>query len=244
MLRALVFDVFSTLVHNEPHRWLATMEEVCRAQSLPLEGRVLWEQWRRVERSFREGRVNPREPEKSPPFRTYFQAWEEAFRITFRQLGVRGDPAGATRMAFQALGRRPAYADALEALPLLARRWRLAVLSNADWGFLRPALQGNGLDPFFEVVLCSEGIGAYKPHPRAFRAVVEALGLPPEEVAHIGDSPFDDVLGARLAGLTAVWVNRDGRPPDPDLPAPHLEVRTLADLPGILEPLGLPARET
>jgi putative hydrolase of the HAD superfamily len=38
--------------------------------------------------------------------------------------------------------------------------------------------------------------------------VVEALGLPPGEIAYVGDSVSADVEGALGAGLRAVWLNR------------------------------------
>src|SRR5262249_17318531 len=76
----------------------------------------------------------------------------------------------------------------------------------------------------------SETVGAYKPHRRMFEAALEQLGLSPYEVLHVGDSDVDDVKGAKAAGLRVAWVNRDGRPRRPDVPAPDFEIRDLTAL--------------
>ena len=44
------------------------------------------------------------------------------------------------------------------------------------------------------------GHGWTKPHPSIFRAVLERLAVAPEEAAMVGDSPEDDIEGARRSG--------------------------------------------
>jgi FMN phosphatase YigB (HAD superfamily) len=85
-----------------------------------------------------------------------------------------------------------------------------------------------------EFILVSEAVGAYKPHPRVFRAALERLGLGPNDVLHVGDSDIDDVAGAKAAGLRVAWVNRDGRAPRPGVPRPDFEIKDLEELPALL----------
>jgi uncharacterized protein len=47
---------------------------------------------------------------------------------------------------------------------------------------------------------------AGKPIPSAFRRACQQLGLPPKEVAMVGDQIFTDTLGANIAGMYTVLV--------------------------------------
>jgi HAD superfamily hydrolase (TIGR01549 family) len=66
--------------------------------------------------------------------------------------------------------------------------------------------------------------GKTKPHPAIFQAALDELGVLAEEAAMVGDSPEDDVEGARALGMRAFLVDRDDRFPEvkdrlPDLRA-------------------------
>lgn len=59
-------------------------------------------------------------------------------------------------------------------------------------------------------------IGYAKPDPTAWRHVGRACHTSAAHMIHIGDDWTCDVLGARSAGVTAIWVS-SGRPvPEPD----------------------------
>ena len=77
-------------------------------------------------------------------------------------------------------------------------------------------------------------MGAYKPHRLVFERALAQLELEPHDVLHVGDSDVDDVKGAKAAGLSVAWVNRDGRGRRSDVPAPDFEIRDLRELPSIL----------
>jgi HAD superfamily hydrolase (TIGR01662 family) len=77
----------------------------------------------------------------------------------------------------------------------------------------------------------SSGVhGKVKPSPTIFKACLELLEIRAEEAAMVGDSPADDVDGARALGMRGFLVDREGRFPD----GPHV-LRTLRDLPSALE---------
>ena len=64
-------------------------------------------------------------------------------------------------------------------------------------------------------VLVSEDIGAKKPDPRAFAALLGALMLPPEALWYVGSNLEVDIKPAHDAGMTVVWVapGAEGVPP-------------------------------
>ena len=66
--------------------------------------------------------------------------------------------------------------------------------------------------------------GKTKPHPAIFLSALAELGLRAEEAAMVGDSPEDDIAGARALGMQAFLVDREERFPEavgrlPDLRA-------------------------
>lgn len=76
-----------------------------------------------------------------------------------------------------------------------------------------------------------------KPSPEFFRAGLEALGLPPERVAMVGDDVESDVLAAQALGMTGVLV-RTGKVLSGTLERaagrPDHVVESFADLPDML----------
>jgi putative hydrolase of the HAD superfamily len=105
-----------------------------------------------------------------------------------------------------------AFDDTLPALRTLGRRFKLAVITNGDGRQQRAKLDATGLSPFFSHVLVSGEVKVSKPDPAIFRLSEEALGLPPEALAYVGDRLDVDVAGAKAAGWTAIWLDRKGMP--------------------------------
>ena len=122
-----------------------------------------------------------------------------------------GRPAGAPeRAAFaQSVADWPAFADSPAALAYLKRHYRLVILSNVDnrsFGYSNRRL---GVE--FDLVLTAQDIGAYKPDPRNFRALIDRLaelGVAKGRILHVAQSLFHDHVPAKRAGLATCWINR------------------------------------
>jgi HAD superfamily hydrolase (TIGR01509 family) len=117
---------------------------------------------------------------------------------------------------------------------LAARGMRVAILSNG-WNPLqvRKAQRAGFEGP----VLASADIGEQKPAPRAFEALLSALGTRPENTWFVGDDAHSDVDGSRKAGLHAVWFNWEKKTFPSELAPPPHTIYALGDLLGIL-PIG------
>ncbi|MEU9232638.1 HAD family hydrolase [Streptomyces subrutilus] len=102
------------------------------------------------------------------------------------------------------------FPDVVPVLDVLAAGYRHGVLTNSSTVNQDPKLRDLGLRDRFEVLVCAVELGISKPAAGAFLAACEALGLPPAEVAYVGDQPEIDARGARDAGLLAIWLDRDG----------------------------------
>lgn len=124
------------------------------------------------------------------------------------------------------------FPDALPALEALAPHYRQAVLSNSSAVPQSHKLRSLGVHDRFEALLCAAELGVSKPAAEAFLAVVETLGLAPEEIAYVGDQPEIDARGAHEAGLLGVWLDRC----DSGLPAPEgvHRITSLGQLPALL----------
>jgi putative hydrolase of the HAD superfamily len=105
---------------------------------------------------------------------------------------------------------------------------------------LRARLEGFGLLGFFEAWSFSDETGWFKPAPEAFMSALDALGVPPDEAAHVGDNARTDVTGAKALGMVAVqYVGLALDPPPypsqrPSDLADHV-IDDLATLPDVLE---------
>lgn len=131
---------------------------------------------------------------------------------------------------------------AQDALRRLRPHYRLLVATNADDSGERDvlaALSRVGLDELVDGVVSSRDVGARKPDALFYRAALlragrAGLSLAPAHAVMVGDSWPNDVVGARAAGLRAVWLDPSkARRPD-GAAAPDSEIRKLADLPRAL----------
>ncbi|MBI4236121.1 MAG: HAD family hydrolase [Chloroflexi bacterium] len=207
-MRALFLDAYGTLFHYERERLLPVFISIARGQGLALEGRTLLDRWERHEADFRRRRVQRTDGhwESAQPFISYQEAWTACFRDAFADLHVAGDPRAAVALLVEDIGRREVYPEVPAALAALRARVPVGLLTNADSAFLFDTLDRSGLR--FDMVVYSEEVQVYKPHPRIFEVALERAGAPPDEVLYAGDSPAEDMVGAAAAGIPAVWVNR------------------------------------
>jgi len=125
--------------------------------------------------------------------------------------------------------RLPPYPDVVPSLERLGERLDLAVLSNGDPEALDAALVHAGLRGFLAPVVSAAEVRRFKPAREVYLRAAERLARPPHDVVLVSGNAFD-VLGAKSAGLRAVWVNRLGAAVDDLGFGPDLEVPSLRDL--------------
>ncbi len=93
---------------------------------------------------------------------------------------------------------------------LKEKKFILGMVSNWDSRLLK-LCTGLGIDRYFDFKVISAVFGAAKPNPKIFEEALKKADLPAGEVVHVGDSLEDDVRGAHLAGIKAIWLDRSGR---------------------------------
>lgn len=220
MLRAVVFDLWNTLVHSPGGNPFQKVEAF-----LTPEQRIHFAALQR------DGMTRP-----YASARAFAAQWRE-------RLGLNPDQEEAfIRTFILAEGEALLYPEALQALEHTRALGRIALLSNTQ-SFELDFLDALGLSAQFRVRGLSAELGHLKPEAGAFAAMQKRLGLFPGELALVGDNWRDDVEGALKAGWTAIWINRRGRPrPDHDPEAELVELPDLAQVPEVVARLQAGAR--
>lgn len=136
-----------------------------------------------------------------------------------------------------------------EALPTLAALRgtgvKIGLLSNTVWpgSFHDELLDRDGLRQLIDVCHYTSEHDWMKPHPDAFTAVLQQLGVEdPQSAVFVGDRLFDDIFGAQRAGLRTVHL------PNPFVPQydvqPDAQISCLSELLELVERWTSPPRRS
>jgi putative hydrolase of the HAD superfamily len=84
---------------------------------------------------------------------------------------------------------------------------KIALISNFTHSpVIYKSLRKVGISKFFNAVVVSEEVGWRKPSSRIFQAALNKLQVQPHEAVYIGDSPIEDIKGAKDAGLKTIFI--------------------------------------
>ena len=99
------------------------------------------------------------------------------------------------------------FPEAHEVLANLVGRVRLGVISNA-MPTLDIALDQLDLSKYFEVIINSAVVDAWKPEPRIYQIALEAINLPAAACVFVDNLP-ENVAAAEALGFTAFLIDRE-----------------------------------
>jgi len=167
----------------------------------------------------------------------------ERFRRLLQAVGAPVSNATARELALTYRetyrARRRAVSGAAQLMAAVKRHARIGIVSNNIRDEQEEKLQVCGLDAFVDALVVSEEAQVSKPDPGIFRIALDLLQVEPRQTVMIGDSWAADVVGARAAGIRAIWFNPSGAAaPDPDADVYQLTALEPADaiVREILEP--------
>jgi len=220
MIRAVVFDLWNTLVHSQsgdPFQHLQRLLGPDQAGRFP--------------EFKRDAMGRPHADAQA-----LLAEWRGRLELSAEQM------RDMAQVFLTAAGDAQCFPEAAQAVRDTRRLARVAMLSNTQ-SFDLDFLERLGLTSLLPVRFLSAELGCLKPDLAAFQAVQRRLGLFPGELAMVGDSWRDDIAGALEAGWTAIWVNRKGAPRPPVDPEAYLvEIADLAPVPEIIGNLQAGAR--
>ena len=158
--------------------------------------------------------------------------WSElvkaAFKFSCAELGMSVGDDLRDRW-IEADTRLPVYAEAPTALPRLAARFDLYVLSMATPWMIEKSQANAGIAGHFKGLISAEPFKVYKPGRAAYELGVRKIGVAADEVAFVSGNSFD-VLGSKNYGDPTVWVRRYGQALDDLGLEPDLIVKDLNEM--------------
>ena len=123
-------------------------------------------------------------------------------------LGLPDSEANRAAM-IERVGDAEPFADSVEALARLARRYRLIAMTNARrWAFSN--YEAKLGDPFWATFTVDE-TGTEKPDPTFFQQVLDHVGRAGGHVGailHVAQSQHHDIGISRRMGMTNAWIER------------------------------------
>ena len=258
--RAVIFDLDDTLIWDERLSRRALMETAaeaatrCGADAARLAADAksaadeLWHAHAPVERCDRLGIVAfegmwghfhgeddylRHLREWTPHFRT------EIWRRAMAAQGVQDEKLAAELGTMFARRRRelrdplPGAQDVLHRLRTSGIRIGLLTIGVAS--LQREKIEASGLGLFFDAAVVSGEIGTGKPEPEIFRHLLGRLGVDAPDALMVGNSLARDIVGGKRAGLATCWLALEGEDEPVGLTEPDYVIRSLGELPAIVE---------
>ena len=104
----------------------------------------------------------------------------------------------------KALTPRP---QAKKTLQRLAHEYQLGLITNYTYApLIYAGLRKLKINEFFSIVVVSDEAGWRKPSPRIFRKALRRLRLKADEVLYVGDTPLEDIEGAKQIGMKTAFI--------------------------------------
>ncbi len=86
-------------------------------------------------------------------------------------------------------------------------RFKVGLISNFTYApVIHKSLRELGISEYFNAVVVSEEFGWRKPHGAIFLNALGHLQVGADETVYVGDSPLEDIKGARDAGLQTIFI--------------------------------------
>ncbi len=167
--------------------------------------------------------------EKAPFLHAYTEAHEKYRRVRYEQLKEVTNAVWVSE-ALNAVGCRATADDArlkaalnvffqdfINSLELrqhakqliknASEHCKIALISNFTYApAIYASLKKLRINSYFSAIVISQAVGWRKPHKTIFEKTLKMLHVNAEDAVFIGDSPLEDVDGAKAAGLRSVFV--------------------------------------
>ncbi|HXF73328.1 MAG TPA: HAD-IA family hydrolase [Actinomycetota bacterium] len=207
-MRAVVFDLFGTLVrefrHEEWDRWFRAT-----AEALGVDEGALRAAWRATSAERQTGRLGD---------------IEGNLRAICERIGARPSE-GALARALEA--RRRFYDEAWEPMPGAEQTLRAVRARGLSTGLVSmcapdtpPRWRSSSLARWIDVEVFSSEVGLRKPDPAIYLLACDRLAVRPDDCLYVGDGSYGELSGAEAVGMRVVRLRdpaeREGEVYRPD----------------------------
>jgi 2-haloacid dehalogenase len=215
-IEAITFDCYGTLIDWEAGLRDYVAPILAQSSQREVTAHKWVERWERIQFDM------------LTPYRPYVEILARSYDATMQHFGIEAFVDAGAGLA-RSVSDWPPFADSKAALRRLAKRRRLAIVSNIDRALLADSV--GRLQAPFSALITAEDAHAYKPDPRPLQLAIERLGIAPDRILHAAFGWKYDLAPARALGMRTCFVNRGGVP----VAAPcDVEVPSLAALADLL----------
>ena len=89
----------------------------------------------------------------------------------------------------------------------VSKEYKLGLISNFTYApVIYVGIRKLGINHFFNAILVSEEVGWRKPNTKIFKETLRRLGATAKETVYVGDSPLEDIKGAKAVGMKTVFI--------------------------------------
>jgi 2-haloacid dehalogenase len=194
-MRVLAFDVYGTLV--DVHGIEKTAEPFLRAQSS-----IFIARWREktLDYAFRRGLMQH--------YVDFGECGRQALDFVDTEMRT-GLTAEQKKTLLESQRQLPAFPDATRALARLRENQQLLVaFSNGTTKAVNEILSAAQLAGYFSQIISVDELRTFKPSPAVYAYLTRSVAADAKSVWLISSNAWD-VIGAKSAGLRAVWVRRN-----------------------------------
>jgi 2-haloacid dehalogenase len=217
-IRLITFDCYGTLIDWETGM-LASLRPLFAASGAS--DAELLEHYGEAEAQLEGGAYLP-----------YAQILSQSVQEIGERLGIPVSREEGDRFA-ASLAQWEPFPDTVPSLQILASRFRLGIISNVDDDLF--SATRNKLAVPLDLIVTAQQVKSYKPSLKNFQEALGRSGLNQDEVLHVAQSVYHDIVPANALGIKNVWVNRPSVRPGagatrPAAARPTAEVKSLAEL--------------
>ena len=224
-IRLITFDCYGTLIDWE-NGMLAALRPMFSRDGHRVPDVQLLELYGAIEVELEAG-----------PYLPYRQVLAQTAQEIGRRTGVNISAEEGRAFADSLTSWKP-FTDTVIALQSIAKRFRLAIISNVD-DDLFAETRKKFAPVEFDFAVTAQQCQSYKPSLKNFEEAIRRSGLSKDQIMHVGQSIYHDIEPANALGIINAWVNRPSirqgiGPVKQGTGKPTYEVRTLAELSSLL----------
>lgn len=222
MIKAIIFDVYGTLIDTKDGSVIAT-KSILNKNNNNLDPKEVYSKWKKYHAE------HIRELSD-------FLKEEDIFLMDLKKLyidfKINGDAEEDIKIMLRSLYEREAYPETKDVLDKLKSKYKIYIGSNTDTEPLLINLKRNEIE--VDKYFTSESLQVYKPKKDFFTKILNQINCTIDEVAYVGDSQIDDILGAKALNILTIWVNLKNQKLQENIPKPNFEISNLKELLNLL----------
>jgi putative hydrolase of the HAD superfamily len=200
--KLISFDMFQTLVDVNKLRD-CIMKKVFQGIYTKGMGITLWEDANKYIYSYFH-KMN----ENGVEFVKTIDVFEACYEELFPKYGISLKPIDGAKILALAHNEAPLFPDVLPVYKQIIEKYDTCLISDTDVDMVDGLINKFN----FNRIYLSEEYHTYKSSKTGllFKKAINDFNIKPEEMIHLGDGA-NDVLGAKMVGAKAIWINRDNK---------------------------------